>query len=292
MFVSTNDANVGLSELKHVGDLIYVPGHIYRDHLCGAITPEVCYSFSSEPLNFVKAETNPIVHEGQDSFAVFKQEQYEDIMKARVDSCAACHWYEALKDDNITAESIILPVESLSQLYEILDSHLQQYPFVRSCAMSPKDIIDISLFNSPDHKQNVASAFNALMSSERTRDIVGKHIFMRRAQTYKVECRCWYRLDKLRAVSSGDNISSYYKAIVEFFQRYSKDSIYETAIVDIGIDTEGKIWIIEFNTFGPDMLATAGNFSWYEDIILLMNSKQPVFRHTGEFGQVVTHVYQ
>lgn len=79
------------------------------------------------------------------------------------------------------------------------------------------------------------------------------------------------------------------EATLMFFKRWGRHFPYHSAIVDIGkIKSESssdiKIELIEFNTFGPDMYATAGHFSWYEDVLVLLYSKEPVFKGPGEWA--------
>jgi hypothetical protein len=72
--------------------------------------------------------------------------------------------------------------------------------------------------------------------------------------------------------------------VVDFFERWGPTLPYNSAIVDVGRVVAsgdqggGGVELIEFNTFGPDMNATAGYFSWYEDVMLLLSSTVPVFR--------------
>ena len=92
--------------------------------------------------------------------------------------------------------------------------------------------------------------------------------------------RCFWSHGKLRAISLDNNIdfTKFDKEdILEFFKNYEKYIPYHSAIVDIGKTIE-QIELIEFNTFGPDMKATAGNFSWKEDIMILLFSPIPIFR--------------
>jgi hypothetical protein len=102
---------------------------------------------------------------------------------------------------------------------------------------------------------------------------------MRQIRNYKWEARCFWSRDKLRAISlpsDMDFTDDDKNEILDFFNKYGKYLPYHSVTIDIG--KCDNIEIIEFNTFGPDMKATAGNFSWYEDIMILIWSSTPVFR--------------
>lgn len=279
MWIETNDAEVGLSELAVTATRIVVPQHIHIDCLCNYQDDDICCSYEIEPID-----------SGNGKF-IYAREDESKIRTLRLEAYRACHWYYDIEDTVPTAKSILVRVHSLKDIKQTLEKYIEAYPFVKSCGMSPKDIIDPPVFDSSDIDLNVENAMMALCQSIRTIDIVNMHLFMREKLEFVIESRCWVRLDKLRAVSSGDDITQYYDLIVEFFTKHMEHFPYFTAIVDIGITAEHKVYLIEFNTFGPDMIATAGNFSWYEDIAILLNAPKPVFRHPDMFGLTVTVTY-
>lgn len=59
--------------------------------------------------------------------------------------------------------------------------------------------------------------------------------------------------------------------------------MYHSVTIDIGI-YQNEAFIIEFNSFGPDMLAGAGLFNWINDQNTLFNSYEPVFRFKDEYA--------
>ena len=72
------------------------------------------------------------------------------------------------------------------------------------------------------------------------------------------------------------------KLVLQFFKHYEKDIPYNSATIDIGI-FENKVFIIELNSFGIDMMAGSGHFRWDEDFMILYNSENPVFRFHEKF---------
>lgn len=102
------------------------------------------------------------------------------------------------------------------------------------------------------------------------------HLFMRQLRNYEWEARCFWSRNKLTAISLPEEISEFdstyeddIQSILKFFENYGEYIPYTSTTVDIGLavfpDGTKRVELIEFNSFGPDMNATAGNFSWYED---------------------------
>lgn len=256
-WVCQNDAEVGFSELKVTSDYIFVPRHIYED------------SLTELPID-------PIM--SGDIFYVYPRSKYKQIQKTRRESYWACQWYLTLSLP--TAPSIIQEYTTLQQLKTKIDQHLPTYPFIRLCSMSSKDI-GIPIFRSTE------AAILGLQNSERTKDFIPTldtplskphHIMLRQERNFDWEARCFWSKDKLRAVSLSEAYDQdKEKAILQFFNIWKYEIPYHSAIIDLGMTQDG-VELIEFNPFGPDLTATAGRFSWYEDIETLLLSPKPVFR--------------
>ena len=86
------------------------------------------------------------------------------------------------------------------------------------------------------------------------------------------EARCFWSRDRLRGVSCAPHMSAAERAqVLEFFAAFGARLPYHSATVDSGWAQETqRVELIEFNSFGPDLQATAGNFSWAEDMHQLL----------------------
>lgn len=122
------------------------------------------------------------------------------------------------------------------------------------------------------------------------------HLVLRPVVKIDHEVRCIWHNYKLRAVSGPTcrrrAYSTYYvdeeiqqlikHKINLFFKTYGADIMYNSAVIDIGIEND-NIFIIEFNSFGSDMLARITEFDWEDDFMVLYNSREPVYRFHKEF---------
>jgi len=280
-WVDTNDAETELSEIQVTATHCIVPQHIYKDSL-----------LEDEYLDKLVIDN--------DMWVLYPRHVLNYIQATRGNSYRACIWYPELINKIPTAPSILLYLTSMTQLWSHLKDNIAQYPFVRLCTMSPKDRKTVPLYDSTTirdavkditHSQRTKNLFSepycdSCSSSKSVSEgcdenlIKGKHLFMREQREYEWEARCFWSRDKLRAVSLPVNTeftSEDKKEIINFFERYGKHIPYHSAVVDIA-KTDDAIELIEFNTFGPDMKATAGNFSWYEDVMTLVHAPAPVFR--------------
>ena len=277
-WIDSNDAEVGLTELRITDDEIHVPEHIYFDSLQDS---------KLVPLR-----------DGQ-STVVYGRSDLQRLQKIRRNSYHACRWYPEIHNVIPTAPGVLV---SLDESEETVAEQFQKLSFggkvfVRLCNMSPKDLGSCVF-------QSIDDAYQALERSERTRDrfLSRKgHLFLREPREYVWEARCFWSKGQLRAVSLPPGFpETDREEILDFFETYGPDIPYHSAVVDIGKTTlpaNGielsptratrielfperleRIELIEFNSFGPDLLATAGNFSWYEDCELLLNSKDVIFR--------------
>lgn len=260
-WIETNDAETELSEIQVGDEYCIVPIHIYEDSLV-----------EDDRLSEIVIDRDGVV--------LYPRDELKYIQRVRANSYRACIWHPEVCDNIPTASGILVELFSKEQLKTCLEENIERYPFVRLCTMSPKDINNVPLYD------NAKDAFDDLILSERTGNLFsepycegckGKHLFMRERKEYIWEARCFWSRDKLRAVSLIDKDIEEEENIVEFFKKYGKFFPYHSAVVDIGKTAEG-IELIEFNSFGPDMKATAGNFSWYEDVMTLIFSNKPVFR--------------
>lgn len=261
-WVNQNDAHVGLSELQVVDDKIYVPIHIYEDSLVDwDVEPSYVLDYSCRPF-------------------VYPSYLLESLQKQRVSSYHFCHWYDQVKDVIPTAESLVLSCQSRYDVDSWLNTYLNDKTmFVRLCSMSPKDVRLPLCTTSQEAK-------DLLLTSQRTKDRLDQpccegsyefHLILRQPRSFLWEARCFWSRDKLRAVSLSQDGEDVKKSILTFFSRYGQDLPYHSAIVDVGMTPHG-LELIEFNSFGPDLDATSGNFSWLEDVNILLNSEEPVFR--------------
>jgi hypothetical protein len=270
---SRNDANTHLSELQLVGDELRVPMHIFEDALVDA------------PPHLADAGQRRGRH------VIYPASLLDAVQDARRHAYSACKWYPVLEAP--TALSVLHSPADLADAEDFIARHLDRYPFVRTCYMSPKDVRTVPLFTS------AGEAIEILFQSCRTSDLFdephceggcrAKHLFMREAKRYEWEVRCFWSRGALTAVSLDEGMDEAdYQSVVDFFERWGPTLPYNSAIVDVGRVVAsgdqgeggggGGVELIEFNTFGPDMNATAGYFSWYEDVMLLLSSTVPVFR--------------
>lgn len=148
--------------------------------------------------------------------------------------------------------------------------------------MSPKDI-RLPICTTKEE------ALDLLTRSQRTKDHLDSndfHLILRQPRSFLWEARCFWSRDKLRAVSLSGKIQHHYKQdILTFFSQYGNDIPYHSAVVDLGMTATG-LELIEFNSFGPDLNATSGYFSWLEDINTLLNSPEPIFRSEDVYAFV------
>jgi len=161
-----------------------------------------------------------------------------EIQEIRALSYRACIWYPEIRNIIPTAESLILPINSIDELFNHLNLNLGKYPFVRLCTMSCKDINELPIYDCPEQ------VVNDLLKSVRTRDIIdepfcddcnGKHLFLRKIKKYDWEARCFWSKDKLRAVSLPFCYDPNDKQdILNFFEKYKNDIPYHSATIDIG----------------------------------------------------------
>lgn len=250
-WIERNDARTGNSEMITTCTHCIVPIHVWEDSL-------------------VDGDLVPIAR--SDRFVAYDLSDLEDIQAQREASYRACVWYPEIENTIPTAPSLLLDVSTIDMLRDSLNDSIAAYPFVRTCAMSPKDVRTVPLYEDPEE------AFDDLMRSERTDDMC--HLFVRKRCEYLWEARCFWSRVRLRAVSfvePHDFTSDDRDEVLAFFDAHGNDIPYHSATVDIGMTRDG-LELIEFNTFGPDMKATAGRFSWREDAHTLLSSSEPEFR--------------
>jgi hypothetical protein len=253
LWVEQNDAALGWSELEVTNDRLKVPYYIIEDLSC---VPE------SEEL--LSLEFTPL-------YQTFPRDKLDTIQRLRRECHNACYWYEEAVEQGIpTAPGVLLQLPPVSVF--TLKAYLARFPFVRHCAASPKDIVERCVFRDP------FAALQALHSSPRTRDeLVGHHLFLREERNFEWEARCFWSRDRLTAVSCAE--LEIRPQVEAWFAEFGPRIPYHQAVVDIGFARQTEcVELVEFNSFGPDMPATAGNFSWAEDMQQLVFGKTPVFR--------------
>jgi len=254
------------SEIKVRTTVCIVPIHIWEDSLV------------ESNLEYIKRGSKGVT---------YNIDLLEQINIQRQLSYVATVWYPEIEGKIPTAKGVLYRIESLKHLMELLRTHIPSPDgsnvFVRLCDMSPKDVLHPPIFS------DATKAYEVLLSSNRTRyNILSKSLFLRELRVYNWEARCFWSRNKLRAVSFGasglDQITK--DKILKFFTTYGHFIPYNSVVVDIGEVNNGSevIELIEFNTFGPDMLATAGHFCWHEDLHILLASPEPIFRDLPEYS--------
>lgn len=212
-----------------------------------------------------------------DVHAVFNISFYESFVQLRKQIYWLCNWYDGLIDANIPViKADIVPIDKLV---------LYQKCFLRCCNASPKDV-SCCIFDQYDSIDNIIDVFKI---SKRTNYMFSDnnlsnhtHIVVRPIVTMHVEVRCVWHKYKLRAVSVPYFLDVHEQeqmgnAIILFFNTYSKDITFNSAVFDLNI-INNIVTIIEINSFGMDMLAKIAYFDWKEDFNILYNSTSPVFR--------------
>ena len=226
-----------------------------------------------------------------DAKSYYCDTDYDEYHNLRRISYFACNWYKYLLSHNVLTIPSILKESTVSELQQDLGELMTKYPeykFVRLCGSSPKDVSDTCIFSDP------IEAVNALLSSERTLAIIKNynhvHLFVRKVQDIKIECRCIIHERKLRAVSvyqylALESREEYETMIIDFMELYGPVLPYNSCILELGLeDEEGFPFVIEFNSFGIDGFAGAGLFDWDDEKEILYNSIIPEFRYPPEFS--------
>ena len=214
---------------------------------------------------------------------------YTTYKNIRRSTYFACRWYpELIKNSIPTIPSIIIR-SNLYDIREDLKDALEQYPdykFVRLCGSSPKDVIDIPIFN------NYKEASDAIYRSNRTMNIAKNydhcHLFLRKVIELDNECRCIVHNKELRAVSMYHWIPDKERIEIEnnikhFFEKYKSKLPYNSTVLELGWGKNKEPFIVEFNSFGIDGFADSSLFNWDNETNFLYFSKTPVFRYPNEY---------
>lgn len=201
----------------------------------------------------------------------------------------ACEWYSLLVENNIPTPKSILIGVSLSDLESTIAKYIDEYPFVRLCNASPKDICCI--FN--DAPEIAASrAVAALKDSARTWWMLDNkiiHLFMREIVHIGVECRCFYYRGNIRAVSVGEHVEmkdDFEELVREFFSTVGnfRQLGFDQFTLDISVDVETvDVFVVELNGFRGN--TSAELFDWECDDALLRGELGEIeFRYPREFS--------
>lgn len=208
----------------------------------------------------------------------------------------ACRWYQHLIDNSVPTILSILKKTTPLDLREDLKELLIERKFVRLCGASPKDVLEVPIF------KDYNKAADSIMTSERTLKVMKEfghtvgssldemytHLFIRDVVNIKIEARCFIHRHKLRAISVYQCIplnerKEYEELILDFFELYIDKMLYNSTIVEIGLD-DGFPFVIEFNDYGIDGFAGASLFDWDIDTEILYNSIIPEFRYPNEYS--------
>lgn len=204
-----------------------------------------------------------------------------------------CNWYDELIQSEIPvikSEIFCIDIQAENNMESILTKILfnEDLKFIRLCNASPKDI-DICVANC---KSDIKSIINLFKTSHRTNYMLDEnhiHLVVRPYIKIDYELRCFWHNHKLRAVSGPEYYVNDYdqeniKTMIEnFFNKYGSEIVYNSVTIDIGICVD-SVFIIEFNSFGPDMLAGAEHFNWKSDFMTLFNSSKVVYKFKNEFA--------
>ncbi len=204
-----------------------------------------------------------------------------------------CNWYDELIESNIPViKSEIFCIDNnLENNFESVLSKIlvgDDLKFLRLCNASPKDVSSCVV----NCNSNVDEIMNIFKTSHRTSYMLEtEHIHLVARPFVKIdyELRCFWHNNKLRAVSGpeyyvNDVNREIIKTIIKiFFEIHGNNISYNSATIDIGI-CDNEAFIIELNSFGPDMLAGAEHFNWKSDFMTLFNSQEPVFKFKDEYA--------
>jgi hypothetical protein len=221
---------------------------------------------------------------------------YDQFVQLRKQIYWLCHWYDELVNADIPvidAELLCIHNDPV-KMKDVLKNKLKTEKFIRFCNASPKDIVE-PIFSKDGVDGIIDDIIDVFKNSNRTNymfelDVVkhDTHLVLRPVVKIDHEVRCIWHNYKLRAVSGptyyvDEDIQQLIKHKINlFFKSYGADIMYNSAVIDIGIEND-NIFIIEFNSFGSDMLARIAEFDWEDDFMVLYNSKEPVYRFHKEF---------
>jgi len=213
MTVERNDFLTRMSEIEAKDGQLLVPRHIYDDALADTPLEDLWIGFHK-------------------THVVYDEKYFKDIQQARSYAYRACKWFPSLPPELPTPKSLLYLPKDEEDALRFLEDHIEQYPFVRTCHMSPKDILKIPLFD------NAKEAMDCLLKSERTGNLFSdpfcdddaeeevnedveeeegledkkegeeegqctkkaqcaKHLFMREKKEYEWEARCFWSHGRL-----------------------------------------------------------------------------------------------
>ena len=185
-------------------------------------------------------------------------------------------------------KSTIYKLSNINDMVILKDVLTNDPQFLRLCNASPKDICQPLFTN----QENVDDIINVFKSSSRTFYMFDQNhccLVVRPQVQIDYEVRCYWHEYQLRAVCGpgfyiDENIQNNIKLLIlQFFTTYNKNITYNSATIDLGIH-QNDVFVIEFNSFGSDMLAGLYYFDWQEDFMILYNSKEPVFRFKDKYS--------
>lgn len=211
----------------------------------------------------------------------------EELFKRKIEFTHAENWYPELEDAKegtrkLTFDSVLIPFEfspeEKKKKIQIAIDGFGGKAFIRLNSVSPK------------HQEPVTSAQEAidiLNGSERTREVFGLYKNYIMVREYKelprnMEFRLFVRKGKLRAISRYDvydfspldptRIRSVIKQWFSSLQRENLD-LFDDYTMDVVLWEENKeeslfddgVFIIEYNSYGPDSLAGSCLFHWEND---------------------------
>lgn len=230
-------------------------------------------------------EDTPVPFESEVDHGYLSKISKEEYRQMRRKTYYACHWYPSLQRSNIPVlESKLVHFDNLREDLPNLMKEYPDYSFIRACGNSSKDL-GVPIFFDP------RKAASALMDSMRTLRVFQeghKHLLMRKVVEIEIECRCFIHKRKLRAVSlychlEKEKLREFQEKCIDFFDRYASDLPYSSAVVEICREKDDeRLQIVEFNSFGMDMYASADLFDWEKDREILYGAEEPDFRTSNE----------
>jgi len=241
--------------------------------------------FYPEIYDFINDETEILA-----TFDICYKEKFVQLRKQIY---WLCNWYDELIESNIPIiKSEIFSIDTkLENNMEMILSKIlvdKDLKFIRLCNASPKDV-SVCIANC---ETDINSIINIFKTSHRTNYMLDgdhAHLVVRPFVKIDYELRCFWHNHKLRAVSGpeyyvNDFDQERIKNMIEnFFKKYGSEIVYNSVTIDIGICSD-SVFIIEFNSFGPDMLAGAEHFNWNSDFMTIFNSNKVVYKFKNEFA--------
>lgn len=187
---------------------------------------------------------------------VYDLDKWDWVQRKRIDACRDCRL------DNYyfpVIPSVQHPFsgEWSEDVIKFITTHIDEYPIIKCCGLSPKDVRNPPLFFRLD------DFLSATKQSERLRG-PHCHVVMKKYRPIIGEYRCIYIPDRLRAVI-GRNITAEVKqGVSNFFTKYKYDLPRMSICLELVFSPFG--WeVMEINAFGPDLICDPEPLQFSQD---------------------------